>query len=63
LITVPIKGKIMLVKSLNENVKDVFLGHGWNTWVRVDLNEKRVVKSNCTLKPALVKTILSKIHK
>jgi len=53
----------MLVKSLNENVKDVFLGHGWNTWVRVDLAEKRIVKSNCTLKPALVKTIISKIHK
>ena len=53
----------MLVKSLNSNVKDVFIGHGWTNWIRIDLNEKKINKSNCTIKPALLKTILGKVHK
>lgn len=53
----------MLVKSVSPSIKDVFLGHSWATWVRVDLDSKKIIKSNCTIKPQLFQTILSKLHK
>ena len=53
----------MLVKSVNKSVKDVFLGSGWNSWVRVDLNSKRVLHATVKVSDSLAKTIFGKVHK
>ena len=52
----------MLVKSVNQNVKDVFVGHSWENWVRIDLTTHKILKANFTVKPNLLKVILSKVH-
>lgn len=53
----------MYIKSVSDSIKDVFLGKGWNNWVRIDLDSQKVVKASVEVTPILLKSILGKIHK
>lgn len=52
----------MLIKSINHQVKDVFLGKGWKAWVRIHLPTRSVLKANCKLSKKVLQDIFSKVH-
>lgn len=53
----------MYVKSVTENIKDIFLGKGWDKWIRIDLDEKKVINTNINVTPSILKSIFAKVHK
>lgn len=53
----------MYIKSVNANMKDVFLGKGWDNWCRYELQENRWVRTG-GLRPdhAIHRKIVEKIE-
>lgn len=52
----------MYIKSVNHNIKDVFLGDGWDNWVRIDMRTNSVVSSSLQLNHKLQESILNKVR-
>ena len=52
----------MYIKSVNRNIKDVFIGEGWDQWARVDLAKNQVVQASIPVSKGLERTIITKVH-
>lgn len=50
----------MFIKSVNHNIKDIFLGDGWDSWVRLDLRTNQIVTSNIPVPEKLRTAIVTK---
>lgn len=53
----------MYIKSVTPEIKDVFLGIGWDKWIRINIETKQVMQSNVKVAPAVLKNIFQKVHK
>lgn len=52
----------MYIKSVNHNIKDIFLGEGWDNWVRVDLRTNQIVTSSIPVPEKLRTTVITKVR-
>ena len=48
----------MLVKHITKNLKDVFIGEGWDNWARINLAQNRVVSSNLKMHKAFEHSLI-----
>lgn len=53
----------MYIKSVSQNIKDVFIGQGWSNWIRLDVEQQKILKASFKVSPSLFKTIMQKVHK
>lgn len=49
----------MYIKTLNHNTKDVFLGKGWDNWVRVTRSGDKFLRTDGMHCPPVVMTKLN----
>lgn len=52
----------MFIKSVNHNLKDVFLGEGWDNWVRLDMRTNKIVGSNIPVPEKLRSAVITKVR-
>ena len=42
----------MVIKHITRNLKDIFIGEGWDNWARIDLKSNRIVGTTLTMHKA-----------
>ena len=52
----------MLIKTVTRNIKDVFIGEGWENWARVNLSQNKVVSSNIKVTHNFERIIINKVR-
>ena len=52
----------MLIKTVTRNIKDVFIGEGWENWARVNLSQNKVVSSSIKVTPNFERIIINKVR-
>lgn len=42
----------MIIKHITRNLKDIFIGEGWDNWARIDLGRNKVVATTLNMHKA-----------
>lgn len=42
----------MIIKHITRNLKDIFIGEGWDNWARIDLGQNKVVATTLSMHKA-----------
>ena len=50
----------MIIKKVTKHISDVFIGEGWENWVRVD-TRKGVVGRSDSISPMFAKFVFKKV--
>ncbi len=48
----------MIIKHITKNLKDIFLGEGWDRWARINLAQNRVVNTNLKMHKAFEHSLI-----